>query len=337
MKQIKIQFFIAVLFIFCQLSLAQMTYTAEINSNGFFGLGAFKSTSKIYQTKNVQRSETKMRFTGSMMKHFSPKDLEISIIRLDKELLWNFNASKKEYYETSFGEIKSKFEKSQEMLKSQGGIPDQKQAEELETTYKWDKPKINVEKLSDKMTINGFDCDHFKATVKTIGTHIESGKKDTMLFVSDFWNSVDAEKIMGEAQQFNKKYIKALGYSIDDNQGLAMITGMYSDQMKTLEKEIEKIKGFTIKNNMKLTMTQNFQPDTKSENESVSLDDIKKNLGGLLGKKMMKKKSKTTTLSQSNNSVLIEISFETKNISSDKFPESLLIVPKGYKLKKRQF
>ncbi len=336
MKYTQFKLFIAVIFIF-QMSFAQITFTTEINSNGFFGLGAFKSTSKIYQTENAQRSETKMRFTGSMMKHFSPKDTEISIIRLDKEVLWNFNDNKKVYNETTFEEIREKFEKGQAMLQSQGGMVDQKQAEELETTYKWAKPKINVKKLNDKMTISGFDCDHYYATITTIGTHIESGKKDTMLFVSDFWNSTDAGKIMGEAQKFNKQYIKALGYSFEDNKGLAMITGMYSDQMKTLEKEVDKVKGFTIKNNMKLTMTQNFQPETKSGNESVSLNDIKKNLGGLLGKKMMKKKSKKVTQSQSQNSVLIEMSFETKNISSSKFPETLLHTPKGYKLKKKQF
>jgi hypothetical protein len=223
------------------------------------------------------------------------------------------------------------------MFQSQGGMPDQPQAEELETTYTWEKPVIKVKNLKEKKTFNGYECNHYIATITTVGKHVESGQKDTMVFKSDFWNSIEAEKVMGSATEFNKNYMKALGFSLDNNKGLAMITGMYSDQMKDLEKEVGKVKGFTIKNNMKLTMTQNFKSETEEGQESVSLDDIKDNFGSLLGKKMLKKKTKKSADEKTNARVIIDMSFETRDISTEKFSLTLLKAPKGYKLKKKDF
>ena len=327
-----------------QLTMGQITYETKVTSKGFMGMGAFKSTTKTYLINNAQRTDTKLKFTGKFLKYMSPKGTAVSVVRLDKKLVWDWisNGSKKTYHERTFKEIKELMEEGAE-YQSQS-MPESD--EDYEADYKWKKPNVKVVKLKDKKTINEFDCQHYLATVTTIGTHIETGIKDTMIFESDLWNAKNVSSKMNQVFEFNKKYMKAVGFDVPQNQGLAMIGGMYKDQMQMLEKETNKLKGYPIVNNMKLTMTNNLASEEKEtdeeepKEESLSMRDIQRNFKGLVGKKIMKdaldkkakekadepKKSSVSTMFQMKSEVL---SINDGDISGDKFE-----VKKGYKLKK---
>ena len=95
-----------------QITFGQVTYKETVTSDGFMGMGAFKSTTKTMLVDHAQRTETNLKFTGKFMKHFSPKGTEVSVVRLDKELVWNWmlDAKKKTYTEQTFAEIKKMME-----------------------------------------------------------------------------------------------------------------------------------------------------------------------------------------------------------------------------------
>jgi len=298
------------------------------------GMGAFKSITKTLLVDHAQRTETKLKFTGKIMKHFSPKGTEVSVVRLDKKLVWywSLDKKKKRYREQTFAEIKKMMEEGI----ANAGKPMPEQDTDYESEYKWSKPKVKVENLKENKTINEFNCNHYLASATTVGTHKETGVKDTMLFTSDIWNSKDVKSSMNQVYTFNKKYMKAIGVDIPENAGIAMITGMYKDQMETLEEEVQKLEGYPIINNMKLTITKNAMPEKKeAKEEKVTLKDIQNDFGGLLGKKIMKDAAKKKKKEKKSSVLeLFHMKTEMTGISSGGIDGSKFEVKKGYKLKK---
>ena len=336
---------VGVFAILSQVVFGQVTFETKVTSYGFMGMGAFESTTTTYLHGDAQRTDAKLKFTGAFMKMLSPKGTTTNIIRLDKELVWDFGDRKKTYTEQTFDEMRKVFEEygeagySQDM---QGGSAD----EDYEAEYKWKKPVVKVENLKENKTINGFNCQHYLASVTTVGTHIETGIKDTMLFVSDLWNAKNVSTKMDLVNDFNKKYMKAIGFDVPENQGLAMIAGMYKEHMQTLADEVSKLKGYPIVNDMKLTMTKNLasveqeETEEEPEEESLSMRDIQRNFKGLLGKKVMKdvldKKAdkKTEEPQKSSVSELFHMKSEVLSINEGSIAADVFEVKKGYKLKK---
>lgn len=341
MKHRQIKLFTVITIAFAQMAFGQITFETKVTSDGFMGMGAFKSTTKTYLIEDAQKTETKLQFTGAMMKMFSQKGTTTNIIRLDKKLVWNFNDRKKKYTEQTFEEIK----KTMQQVGEYQSQPMPEQDEDYEADYEWLKPVVKVKNLKETKIINGFNCQHYLASVTTVGTHIETGIKDTMLFVSDLWNAKGVSKKMDLVNDFNKRYMKAIGFDVLENQGIAMIAGMYKEQMQTLADEVSKLQGYPIINDMRLTITKNLssieqEEEEEPEEESLSMRDIQRNFGGLLGKKIMKdvldKKANKKTEEPQKTSVteLFHMTSEVLSINEGSIAGEIFEVKKGYKLKK---
>ncbi len=225
MKHKQIKLFAVIAIVFAQMVFGQITFETKMTSDGFMGMGAFESTTKTYLIENAQKTETKLKFTGAIMKMFSPKGTVTNIIRLDKELIWDFDNRKKTYTERTFDEIRKTFEEYGQAGYAQQMPPSSSSEEDYEVEYEWSKPVVKVKNLKKTKTINGFNCQHYLASVTTVGTHLETGIKDTMLFAADLWNAKNVSKKMDLVYDFNSRYMKAIGFDIPENQGLAMITG----------------------------------------------------------------------------------------------------------------
>lgn len=167
MRYNKIKLFVVVAIALAQVVIGQVTFETKVTSYGFMGMGAFESTTKTFLRTDAQRTDTKLKFTGSVMKMFSPKGTVTNIIRLDKELIWDFNDKKKKYTEQTFDEIRKSFEELGQAGSDQqmaGGAPPE---EDYEAEYKWSKPRVKVQKLKETKTINGFSCQHYLISVST--------------------------------------------------------------------------------------------------------------------------------------------------------------------------
>ena len=340
MKKILIVF---VSMLFAQISIGQVYLESETTSDGFMGQGAFVSKSKTYVQGDAQRTETEFKFTGAIMKHFNPTGKEIDITRLDKELIWKFNDQQKVYQEITFAELKQMFEKGESEYEAPAGT--ETDAEEKdESDYEWEEPVIEVKKLGDSKELNGFNCDHYLATVMTVGTHKATGIKDTVNFVSDLWNTKNVGNAVKQVDEFQKKYLEALGFERMANQGLAMMSSMYLNQMQDLNKEISKIEGYTILNHMTLTSTKHATQSQEGEeveakeeeSTEVSLDNIGGSLGGMFGKKLGKMaKQKVAPKKPAGNTVtMLQMTNETKAVKSEKISDDKFSVPSNYTLKK---
>ena len=148
------------------------------------------------------------------LKDLMEKILNFQNLQEEKLLLINRGEydKKKKYTEQTFEEIKKMMQQGAEYQSK----PMTEQDEDYETEYEWSKPVVKVKNLKETKTINGFSCQHYLASVTTVGTHIETGIKDTMLFVSDLWNAKNVSKKMDLVYDFNKRYMKAIGFDIPE-------------------------------------------------------------------------------------------------------------------------
>ena len=328
-------------FVFVQLGLGQVTIESVMISDGFMGQGAFESNSKTFVQGESQRTETKFKFTGSIMKHFNPGGTEVNITRLDEQLIWKFNDKTKTYQEVTFAKLKEMFEKGESEYEKPENA-DMDVDDNMESEYDWEEPVVTVKNLGENKSINDFNCEHYLVSVLTIGTHKATGIKDTVSFVSDLWNTKKLGNATKPVNDFQKKYMEALGFDRAGNQGLAMLSAMYLNQIKDLEKEVSKIEGYPILNTMTLTTTKHATSSqggeeeiTESEGPDVDLDDIKGSLGGLFGKKLgnMAKNKVQKKKPAGDKAQLFQFTNETKKVVLGPINADNFNVPEDYVLR----
>jgi len=325
---------------------AQITYETTMTSNGFMGMGAFTSTDRTMISGDARRQESNMQFTGSVMKHLSPKGTAVEITRLDKEVFWKFTDREKKYTEISFAEYKRLFEEG----KLSPAMPTQPSQEEKgESEYEWQEPVVSVKRLGDAQQINSFSCERYLVTVTTIGKHKPTGKLDTLLFSADMYNSRDAGNAMKQVSDFELRLVKALGLDKLDHQALAQVAAQYGDQIKKLTAEMSKLEGYPIRTTMVFTITthatakppaEQVEAQEPEEEPQTDVRDVKGKLGGMFGKKikdMAKAKAKPKDKAQSGSAAkeLFQSTLEVKSISSGEVPAAQFEVPADYKLQKK--
>lgn len=320
------------------LSWGQVTIESSVTSDGFYGMGGFTSTVKTMVQGDAKRTETELKFTGAIMHHFSPKGKNIEITRLDKQVIWRFNDNEKKYTETTFEQMKQLFESGDtgyDMPEQEQENPEQ---EKTESEYEWQEPKYKVEKLESNVNIAGQSCDHYLATITTIGVHKQTGKQDTMLFKGDFWNSLDNSNEMKIVDDFEKRLAEALGYQQLANRGMAQFMTMYKEQAEQLQESMQKMEGYPLKMKMVYNITthayeaEQAQAEEADEDNSVDVSNVQNALGGLFGKKIAKMAQESITNSQQGPKVLFNSTYEVTSIKSGSIDDDKFVVPAKYKL-----
>ncbi len=322
--------------------IAQVDYEMAVTSNGLYGNGAYKSSTVTYIQGDARRTETKMQFTGSLMKHLSPKGTEIEITRLDKKLFWKFNDKDKKYTELTFAEYKEMVEKGQADLAAMTASPtDNAEQEKTETDYEWQEPKVEVKKTGEKQNLNGFNCDNYLLTVTTIGKHKQTGIQDTMLYKTDLWNIPAMPNAIKIATEFDQKLMTELGINPSDIPGFSQMVAQFKEQAEPMMQELKKIEGYAIKTDMRFIMTthamqaqQAESGEAQKEENQVALDDLKGSLGGMLGKKLAKKATEKAEKQKSSAKEIYQATSEVKAIHAKAVDAALFEVPANYKLKK---
>ncbi len=341
----KMLFVVMLLFVSIQIVPAQVTFEMALTSNGFYGNGAYISTTKTFIQGDAKRSETEFKFTGAIMKHLSPKGIDTEITRLDKKVFWKFNDKKKEYTEVSFEQMKKLMESGKpETQQSPQGQEAGEEQQNVESEYEWQEPKVEVKKVAGNLNVNGFNCDQYLGTVTTIGKHKQTGILDTMLFKSDIWSSKSVMKDMQVATDFEKRLADALGFSVENSRSFAQLMSQYKDQTETLMNEMKKIDGYSIKTDMSFTVTTHAMKSQQGDEESepkeekgdeIALDDIKGSLGGMFGKKLAQKATEKAAKPKPEGAVeIFQFASEVKNIKSGSVDSKMFEAPENYKLKK---
>lgn len=322
-------------------SYAQLEFQTFTKSSGFYGLGATESVTTNYlrEDGNAARSETYTSFTGSLMKYLNRGGVHVTITRLDKKLMWDYNRKGSTYREIPFLNMKEMMAQGKLSMAEQQMPPEKEQAQPA-NRYKWEKPEISVKRTGETKTINGFTGKRIIVTVRTIGTDTETGRKDTLTLVNDGWFSDAAARKMAPELKFQKKMMHETGIENWSNSGVGMIMQAYTDQFKAMENQVGKVSGYPVLSTIRLSMTGlagSSENETPSEKEQQQIQNAQKALAGLFGKKSIfgKKKEEAKPAQSKSRNEIIRLTTELKSIKTGSLNPKLFELPAGKKLVKQ--
>ncbi len=171
----------------------------------------------------------------------------ITIIRLDKDVVWTISPDTKTYKETPLKEMFAP-QPAEEKAKGQAKV---------------NLPKFAVKQTKESKLINGFKCQKVIMTMEGEAIDDETGEKISYSMSGDLWIT-KGEKRLKELNNFQKKLSEKTGGSstsfIDK-----FFSGTQKDQMEEFTKKMNEIGGFPILMDASMKMKGNFVEEEGEE------------------------------------------------------------------------
>jgi hypothetical protein len=248
----------------------------HVNNGGVLGIASFESTEKHYVRTNMRREDNTTKGIGTFgaITSFFLGHESSNIERLDRNVRWTLNNSKKEYTECPVHgcRLPPKKEKPAEEQKSEP-----KAKTESGCTMKIAKTSFNVNAMDEKQEINGFKSDKYK--VAWVVTMQDNTKRTTTSTLNiDVWTTpltAEMRKALGVEETFDKAYaasapqaqrVAARKSSEVMPQEVAKMMQAYlssglsasdRDALVRAGRELEKIKGHPISTHLEWSMEGN--------------------------------------------------------------------------------
>jgi hypothetical protein len=315
-----------ILIVILFVSAAQADVTRKHHSTSQF-MGSNEATSTEYYTSDKQASEAATKWTSGMMKTMTggKEALSTSIIRLDKELVWNVDPKDKSYTEMTFAEFREMMKKGLAQMdeakekEKEAGVADSV----AEDMYEW---KVVDKSAAEPKTIRGWNCRNVH--VEATGTN-KKDANDFVILELDAWNSPD---IPGAAEivQFHERYLKALGMDFKAlTPGLTQAGLLYQKQLNALVESAKNAPGEPVQSLLEIKRNQLKTPNLGKAIGEGAANEL---MGKLpFGKKKPPKEEKPEyelKVKFHSSTELLEAAATTVDVS--KFE-----VPAGFKLKKK--
>jgi hypothetical protein len=233
------------------------------------------------------------------------------IVRLDRDVTWHLEPSKKRYREQTFAtpeELAAMRAKMQANLEKMRSCPvSQKQQPIDKSKCTMSPPKFEVHKTDEKMTIAGHDAQKTSATMTETCTDKETGDACDTIVALEVWLTQDSLPGSGERHAFDAAYAKKLG--LDDPQGamrgeFAKFLAPYQAQIKQITDKSADLKGQPLKTSLRVMMGgQQCKAKAKAGDSAgggtpatgaLPMGDVKeagKAIGSLMGGLFKKKKT----------------------------------------------
>ncbi|MCX6640815.1 MAG: hypothetical protein NTW14_10090 [bacterium] len=299
-------------------------------------MGASETLSTEYYASDRSTSETLTKWTEGMMKTMTggKSNESISVVRLDKEVIWNIQPKKQTYNEMTFAEFREMIQKGIKQMQEMRG-PDTSASSEND--YAW-----TTEDKSDPnpKTINGYSCKNAKVTA--IGIN-KKNPEDKVWITMDIWNSKDlpgADDILA----YQQRYMKAI--NLDESvltPGLMTAMGSYQKQMGQLFEAVKKAPGepvlMTIEVKNRQIAIPKAEGDTLNIGNAAAQEMLSKLPFGFKKEKKEKKEPPAPKEPQSGelqyeDKVSFQMTNELIEASTGAIDASKFEVPSGYKLVK---
>jgi hypothetical protein len=183
------------------------------------------------------------------------------IVRLDRDVTWHLEPSKKLYREQVFStpeEMAAVRAKMQANLEKMRSCPVSRTQQPIDRSKcEMSPPKIEVRKSDDKATIAGHDAQRTTATLTETCTNKDTGDICDTVVAVDVWLTQDKLPGSGERHAFETAYAKKLG--LDEARGImrgevAKFLAPYQPQIKQLTDKSSDFKGQPLKTSLRVLM-----------------------------------------------------------------------------------
>jgi len=321
---------------------SQVVVVEKTSSPGVGGKFAFEILDTTAVQGSARRVGHAIRFTGSIMRHMGTSR-EIRIVRLDTKMLYLLDPKTKTYSQFKFDELRDQLENAEPSAKTQEPEPSDEEPNQSE--YDWEDPTFEARDLHEDAQVNGWKAHHWLLTMQTVGTHRETGIKDTLRFEDDTWLSEVAQAQLSEVQAFNRRWVEALGFEPEQQQLALSFLKAYKKQLEELRREAAKLKGYPVRYRYRLVATNHVAEEQQKKQDAergssdqgasgLSSSGLKGALGGFLKKKAteaLKARQKKTAKSAEH--VVFEMSGNVLSIEKRSLDPTVFQVPESYRLK----
>jgi hypothetical protein len=313
---------------------------AKINMMG--GFGNIESSTKT-EIKGLKKSDdATVKMTGGIMGALAGKpQRQVTITRLDKDVIWNVDNPQKSYTETAITPFES-------LPQTKGEMKGEKKEEKPE--YEIIKSDFSVKNTGNKKDINGFPCSEYVANWILDLMKIETKEKTKSTMTITLWTTPKNDLINGfekQEKEFNQQLMNKIGMKISPNEmkqfGTEFITSMFTmnqdsvnKKMVNLKDELQKIEGYPIVTEISWTVEGD---STKAKQEEMTKEEEKKKtekpsgLGGMLSQALMGKKGEKKNETGETKPAFYSY-IEVKSIKLNEVAEKEFDIPEGYKLVK---
>jgi hypothetical protein len=183
------------------------------------------------------------------------------IVRLDRDVTWRLQPSKKRYTEQPFAtpeELAAVKAKMQANIDKMNSCPATQQQGVDKSKCQMSPPKIDVRKTGDKATFAGHEAQRTAATLTESCTNKETGDVCDTVVALDVWLTQDELPGLTDRLTFDKAYARKLG--LDDPKSFVQGPQMqkflaaYQGQLKELAAKSGDMKGQPLKTSFRILM-----------------------------------------------------------------------------------
>ncbi|MBI5711426.1 MAG: hypothetical protein HZC42_14165 [Candidatus Eisenbacteria bacterium] len=218
-------------------------------AEGLGGFGDGTTSRTLIVAGDKSRSEDEFTYTGRLKTFVGGKPrTSISIIRVDRELIWNVEPEKKKYTELTFAQMRAMMERgAAEMDKAAA----EQQPKDAEMTF-----TVDVRRTGAKQSVNGFPAEQVVITCtgkpKSPQQGAEAGE---IRLVMDQWLTRGAPG-SEELTAFYRKFSEKLGLDQTMSGISPVARRMYGNAMKEMASKLKGLEGWPVKSTFTIERTQ---------------------------------------------------------------------------------
>jgi hypothetical protein len=185
------------------------------------------------------------------------------IVRLDRDVTWHLQPSKKRFTEQAFAtpeELAAMRARMQANIDKMNACPaTQKKPQGVDKSKcEMSPPKIDVHKTDDKASFAGHEAQRTAATLTESCTNKETGDVCDTVVALDIWLTQDSLPGSADRQEFDKAYVRKLGLgdpkSFIQGAQAQQFLAAYQSQLKELAAKSGDLKGQSLKTSFRIVM-----------------------------------------------------------------------------------
>jgi hypothetical protein len=212
------------------------------------------STATEYTTADKQRRDSDTHCDG-LMSIMCRNMANEHIVRLDRDVEWSLEPSKKEYVEHALptaAEREAAAARARAELEKLKSCPAVQQNSSAPDTSKCDMspPKLDEKQTDQHQTIGGHDSRLTRVTLTQSCRNRETNDTCDFVFAMDSWLTQDTVPGAADRKAFATAYMKKLGLdqmSAQTAQGLQQFLAPYQDSLKQLSAKADDFKGYPMR------------------------------------------------------------------------------------------
>jgi len=229
-------------------------------------------TSSIANDKSWTESKTQSK--SKLMGSFGGNNDSISIMRLDKDLVWQLNPEKQQYTEMTFEQMRAQIEEGMQQLRDLQQNGGQSALPVKEEDCEWSDPTLEKNDTGIKKRFANVKAEQHIIIVRETCTVPESGQTCVLTWTTENWM---AKRMPGddEAIAFNQAVAQKLGTEdmvFGAQAASKPLLAMFQAGWEEALDEMSELKGYPVKTVMQMEM--GGESCTAMSGEPIAMDEV---------------------------------------------------------------